>query len=363
MTASTPTTKSSGASSMAELMAKQSGTPVTFQKRDTVKGIVSKFNKKEMLVNLQAKGEAIVLEKDPRLMKSLRHYVKEGDEVEVTIISVESDSGQPVVSLRRYVDNLVWKSVEELKKSQDQVEVTVGEVTRGGYVVTSDTGLSGFIPNSHTVGQSLVANQRVKVSVADYNKEDRKIIFSQKSTLSADVFEKATALLKKGDKVQVTVVNGTNFGFFVTTPVTIDEKEQLLEGLIHISELTWDKVEEITGMYKVGQTFEASVLGFDKDSKRVDFSVKRLTSDPFEKVKEQFPVDTKVQGTVTKLEDGNVYLELEDGVHGIVKKEKVPPTTTYEVGSKVNATVISHDGRRRRIELSPVLLEKPLMYR
>ena len=157
----------------------------------------------------------------------------------------------------------------------------------------------------------------------------------------------------------VTVVNGTTFGYFVTVPV--DDKE--VEGLIHISELSWDKVEEIAGMYKPGEKLEAVVLGFDKDSRRIDLSIKRLTADPFEQIKEKYPVDTKVQGTVAKLEDGNVHLELEGGVAGIIKKEKVPPTTTYEVGSSVNATVSSHDARRRRIELVPVLLEKPLMYR
>lgn len=358
------TSSNKGATSMAELMARQSAAPVTFQKGDSVKGTVTRLSKKEILVDLSAKGEAIVVEKDQRLMRSLKHFVKEGDTVEATIISVESESGQPIVSLRKFVDNLMWEAVEALKKSQEQIEVTVTESTRGGYVVTSEEGFSGFIPNSHTSGQSLSVGDHVKVSVADYNKDDRKIIFSQKSTLPLEEFEKVTKQLKKGEKVTATVTNGTNFGYFVTFSVTVDGKEQPLEGLIHISELSWDKVEDISGLYKGGEKLEAVVVGVDKDSRRVDLSIKRLSADPFEKLKEQFPVDKKVQGTVTKVEDGNVYLSLdEEGTEGLIKKEKVPPTATYAVGSTISATVASHDARRRRIELVPVLLEKPLMYR
>ncbi len=130
------------ATSMAELMARQSAAPVTFKKGDKVKGIVTRLSKKEILVNLSAKGEAIVIEKDPRLMKSLKKFVKEGDEVEATIISVESESGQPVVSLRNYVNNLMWNKIEALKKNQEPIQVNVTEVTRGGYVVVSDEGFS-----------------------------------------------------------------------------------------------------------------------------------------------------------------------------------------------------------------------------
>lgn len=354
-----PSTNSGQAATMAELMAKQSVTPVTFQKGDTVTGTVTRFNKKEILVDLSAKGEALVVEKDPRLMQALKHYVKEGDKVEATIITAESESGQAIVSLRKFVDNLMWKEVEKLKKSQELVEVTVNESTRGGLVVSSDTGMSGFIPNSHTVGQNLTIGSKVKVSVADYNRDDRKVIFSQKSTLPLEEFEKAAKQLKKGEKVKATIVNGTNFGYFVTVSVNGQE----LEGLIHISELAWEKVEDIAGLYQVGDEVEAVILGVDKDSRRVDLSVKRLTQDPFEKIKEQYPLDTKVTGRVTKIEDGNVYLTLDDGVEALMKKEKVPANTTYTTDQTVSATVTSHDSRRRRLEVVPVLLEKPLMYR
>ena len=88
-----------------------------------------------------------------------------------------------------------------------------------------------------------------------------------------------------------------------------------------------------------------------------------VTGDAFEKIKEQFPVDKKTKGTVLRVEDGNIILDLGDGVEGMIKKEKVPPTTTYSEGQSVNVTVAALDARRRRVELTPVLLEKPLTYR
>jgi small subunit ribosomal protein S1 len=356
---------------MAELMAKHQGSIVALRKGDIVSGKITKLTKNEITVDLHAKGEAIVMERDPHIMRNLLSHLSVGQEVDVSVISPESESGQPVVSLRRFIDNLLWKEVEALKQSQEQVNVTISEVTRGGYVVSSALGVSGFLPNSHTsfAKEDLSVGKTIKASIADLNREDNKVIFSQKTTLPLEEYEKAVAALKVGQRVQATISNIASFGLFVTIAPFADQPEKLMDGLIHISEVSWNKVDDLTSLYKVGQTIEASVLGFDKDSRRVDLSIKRLSADPFEELKEQFPVDKKVQGTVARTEDGNIYVDLgpstDSGqvVEGMIRKEKVPPTTTYAVGSTINATVSSLDARRRRIELVPVLLEKPLMYR
>lgn len=359
-------TTSGKASSMAELMAKHSGNIVALKKGDTVKGKITKLTKNEILVDLHSKGEALVIEKDPRLMRQLQNTIKIGDEVEVNVISPESESGQPIVTLRNFMEDKIWAAVEKLKQSQEQVQATVLEVTKGGYVLSSDEGLSGFLPNSHTSfsqAQSLAAGKSIKVSVADYNKDDQKIIFSQKTTLSLEDYEKLTKTLKSGDKVKGTISHVANFGLFVSLTPFSDQPEKTVDGLIHISEISWERTEDILSLYTAGTEVEASVIGFDRDSRRVDLSLKRLTEDPFEKIKQQFPVDKKVSGKVVRTEDGNIILALTDDVEGMIKKEKVPPATTYEVGQSVTATVSALDTRRRRIELVPVLLEKPLMYR
>ncbi len=213
------------------------------------------------------------------------------------------------------------------------------------------------------MGETPAPGERLKVFIADYNQDDHKIIFSQKNSLSVEDFEKISKELKKGERVKVTITNGTNFGYFVSFPVKIEKKSIDLEGLIHISELSWGKVDDISELYQSGDEVEAVVLGFDRDSRRVDFSLKRLSKDPFEEIKEKYPLEKKIEGVIARIEDGNIYLTLEEGLEGLIKKEKISPTANYSVGSTISATVTNHDSRRRRIELVPVLLEKPLMYR
>lgn len=354
--------KNSGATSMAELMAKHSAKPiVALKKGDIVKGRIIHMGKREILVDVQAKGQAIVMERDPRILHSIKSLLSEGQDVEVSIISPESESGQPVVSLRRFVHNLIWNRLDELKKSQGKVDVAIQEVTKGGFVVETKDGLSGFLPNSHTSTAQgpLAVGKTINVSIADLNREDNKIIFSQKTTMTLDEFNALVAEFQKGTKVKGEIASVTNFGYFVL----LNKADKTVDGLIHISEVSWERSDESLNLYKQGDEVEAVVIGVDRDARRVDLSLKRLIADPFEKIKEEFPLEKQVSGEVMRTEDGNIFVDLGNGVEGLIKKEKVPPTTVYEAGQTVTATVSAHDQRRRRIELTPVLKEKPLMYR
>ncbi len=357
------TTKSSGATTMAELMAKAQAKPmVSFKKGDLVKGIITKLSKREILIDLQGKSQAVVLEKDPHILRSIMSNLSEGQDIEVSILSPESETGQPVVSLRRYINNIIWKRLEEAKKSQEKIGVKIDEVTRGGFVVSTAEGLSGFLPNSHTIASNgpLTVGKQIQASIADLNKEDNKIIFSQKTTMSAEEFAALSSSFKPKTKTTGEVSSITNFGYFVL--LHPQGSDQTIDGLIHISELSWSRVEDVSGLFKVGETIEVYVIGVDRDARRVDLSIKRLTADPFESIKEQYPLEKQVSVRVARTEDGNVFVEVGQG-EGIIKKEKVPPMTAYEPGQTISATVTAYDSRRRRVELTPVLKEKPLMYR
>lgn len=349
---------------MAELMARQSAKSlVALKKGDYIKGRLTKLGKKEMLVDLQAKGDAIVLEHDPKMLKNIHNFLKEGQEVEVSVISPESEGGQPVVSLRRFIQNIIWSNLEELKKSQEKIEVSITESTKGGFVVLTADGQSGFLPNSHSNSSQgvLSVGKKIQVTIADLNREDNKVIFSQKTTMTPEEYSEAAKEFAKGSRIKGEISSVTNFGYFVLLhPKSLDKT---IDGLIHISEVSWERSDDLLSLYKVGDEVEVIVIGLDRDSRRVDLSLKRLAADPFEKLKEEYPVDKQVLAKIVRIEDGNIYLDLGDGTEGLIKKEKVPPTATYEVGQNLSATVVSHDFRRRRIELTPVLKEKPLMYR
>lgn len=348
---------------MAQLLAKQKTHVVPLHRGDAIKGTITKLTKSEILVDVNAKSEAVVLERDKKLLNRMLSSLKEGDEVTVTVLNPESDTGSPLVSLRRFIEENSWQELTELQKKGEQLEVTVLEVTKGGYVVGIENGLAGFLPFSHASyreGQQLTSGTTTQATILEMTREDNKIIFSQKNTFTDGEFAAVMKQFPRGQKMSSTIANVAPFGIFVLIPIN---EKKTIDGLIHISEIAWEKVDDLASLYKSGDTVEAVVIGYDKEAKRIDLSVKQLTADPFEEIMKQFPVDKKVSGTVSKISGGNVYVSLAEGIEGVIRKEKVPPTVTYTEGQAINITVSDIDKRRHRIELAPVLLEKPLGYR
>jgi ribosomal protein S1 len=147
----------------------------------------------------------------------------------------------------------------------------------------------------------------------------------------------------------------------------LPQKVGALEGFVHISEVSWDKVDAITDLYSVGQVIEAVIVKFDIDGKRIHLSLKRLTKDPFEAIAEEFTADKRVSGTVVKVDDTGVTLTLTtksgEAIEGFIRKEKIPPMTTYSSGQEASVIVSEVDKRRHRLVLVPALLEKPIGYR
>lgn len=365
----TPHTNPSNANSaMAKLMAAHQNKFVTLKKGETVKAKLTKLTSSEILVDAGAKTEAHVLERDKRIVNTILSTFKVGEIVEVNVLNPESESGQPIVSLRRYLGNMAWEKLEEYQKKTEQIEVTVKDATKAGYLVETVFGISGFLPQSHIAYSTdgVTPGQNLMVTVLELNRKDNKVIFSQKKTMSADDFAKLSKQFKVGEKVTVTVTNVTPFGIFVALPLAKNDTDKTdLEGFIHISETSWDKVADITSTYTPGQKLEAVLSRFDSETRRVSLSIKRLTADPFEKLMETYPVDKKVTGSVVRIEDGDVALVLNDdeSIEGIIKKDKIPMGTTYTVGQTVNLTISDYDKRKHRIIVAPILLEKPMGYR
>lgn len=359
----TPTNNSSkAATSMAELLKKSTTALPSFKKGEIIEGVITKLTSGEILVDINAKAEAVVLEKEKRLLNSLLSSLKVGDRVKVQILNPESDMGYPVVSLRRFLDEAVWKKLDELKNKKEVIEVVVDEATKGGFLVSSKDGMSGFLPNSHVTfkddPQSLVGS-RVKVVVFELDRAAHRVVFSQKHTVTSSDFEKEVSSLKPGQKVKAKITNIAPFGVFVL--LTADGKT--VEGFIHISEVSWENVADLNVLYKPGEEVEASVIGIDKEARRINLSVKRLKEDPFDRLSVNYPVDKKVTAEVSNVINTGVVVILEDGISGIIKKEKIPPTVSFKAGDSVDAVVSGIDKRARRILLVPVLQAKPIGYR
>jgi small subunit ribosomal protein S1 len=358
----------SSGSTMAKLLASYKSPFVNLTRGEMVEGTVTKLTKQEILVDVKAKSEALVIEKDKRMHRLLMETLHVGDKVMATVINPESEAGIPLVSLRKFVEGKSWGVLEQARDAHQNVNVTITDATKGGYVVVTDGGLSGFLPHSHTTfqQQQLTPGKSLSVSVLELNKNDNKIIFSQKTAISPADFKKLSGQFPVGQKISATIANIAAFGIFVTLPLEggdLPNGLDSLDGLIHISEIAWDKTSDINEKYAVGDVIEAVVIKHDIDARRVDLSIKRLTSDPFEEIAKQFSVDRRVSGTVKEIVGGAVYVELGEGVEGIIRKEKVPVNASYTVGQSVTATVSEVDSRRHKIYLTPVLMEKPIGYR
>lgn len=361
-----PSTSSGQMSAMAQLLAKHQNKFVTLKKGESIKAKLTKLTPKEILVDAGAKTEALVLERDKRIVQTIMKQFKVGDTVDVNVLNPESDSGQPIVSLRRYLGNLAWENLEELQKTSSQLEIVIKDSSKAGYVVDTAFGISGFLPQSHVAysQDGLSVGQTVKGRVLELNREDNKVIFSQKQLLSEEEFAALTKQFKAGEKMKVIVTTVTPFGLYVALPKTKDAKsDNELEGFIHISEASWDKIADLNEMFSSGDEIDAVLTKFDNETRRVSLSIKRLTADPFETLIEKYPVDTKVKGTVTQIVDGDVLFSFGEGGEGILRKDKIAPGTSYTEGQAVNLTIADHDKRKHRILVSPVLLEKPMGYR
>jgi len=249
------------ASSMAELMKNVQSQFISPKKGQVIDGTITKLTPAEILVDIGAKTEAQVLEKDRRLLKNLLSGLKVGDKVSVSVLNPESDFGNPVVSLRRFMDERLWGGAEELKNKKEILEGVVTQVSRGGFMVTTDNGIQGFLPNSQSTISSNSEGTKIKVSVLEIDKAERKIIFSQKEAAAED-FEDAIKELKIDQKIDSIISNIAPFGIFLSIP--IDGKN--VEGFIKK-----DKVPVGTS-YEVGNKIQTVVSEFDKKNQRVILS-------------------------------------------------------------------------------------------
>lgn len=351
------------AQTMADLMKSAEKTSfVSLQKGQKIQGTITKLTPQEILVDIGAKTEAVVLEKDKRLLRNLLSSLKVGESAEVSVLNPESDMGNPVVSLRKFIGDRIWEKLAELQKKKTVIKVNVNDSTKGGFLVSSKDGFSGFLPNSQIsyieTDQNLVGNE-IDVIVLELSRQSQKVIFSNKAIGGSEDFDKEVKSFKIEQKISTTISNTTPFGIFTL----IEGKKGNIEGFIHISEVSWEKIAQVPSELKPGEKIEAIIIGFDKKTSRVNLSLKRLNKDPFEEKLEKFSKDQKVSAKISKVLITGVLVDLGEGIEGIIKKEKIPPTVKYEVGSEVNATVLEVDKKKHRVNLSPVLKEKPIGYR
>ena len=347
------------AKSMAELMSLHAKMPL-LQKGSVVEGIVKKLSSSEITLDIGFKSDALVLEFDKKNVENLLKLLKVGDKVKASVLSPESEEGFPVVSLRRTLEGLILAGLEDVYKKNSPLEVTVSESTRGGFFATTSEGLRGFLPASQILRDFTMIGKRIKVKIIEFDREKKRLIFSEKALLYITDPSEIERYIEKDKTVKAVIENVAPHGLYVL----ISPKEGItIEGFVHISEVSYQRIENIQEMYKRQDAIDAVVLGVDQENRRVNLSIKKLEKDNFEDIKKKYIKGGTVKGVVQEVRSRGVTLELEIGVTGFISATKIPTGATYQKGETVDGEVTGVDERRRLVLIAPILKAKPIGYR
>lgn len=369
--AKTTQNKTSGASTMEELLGQAGYSFKGFKRGDHVTGVVSEISGRSVYVDVGGKTEGIVAEKEYELSKDYMKTLKVGDKVEAVVVSPESDAGQIVLSIKRAAADSRWKLFEEAMKNNATITVKGKEMNRGGLLVEAE-GVFGFIPSSQ-FSRAVVENpaaltgQSVEVKVIEVDREQNRLVLSEKAVTEAEEVEarkKALGLVEVGKIYKGLVAGIVPFGAFVSVKIGKGKTTQSLEGLVHISEISWEKVEDVSKVLKEGDETDVKVIGMDEDTGKLALSIKQLTDDPWKAKAAKYPVDSKHAGKVVKMMPYGVIVNLEKGIEGLIHASKMPAEMVFVENQEIEVFVESMDTEKRRLSLGVVVKDtKGMIYK
>ncbi|WP_128894459.1 30S ribosomal protein S1 [Longirhabdus pacifica] len=330
----------------------------TLKAGDAVTGKIVKIDDDQVFVDIGYKYDGIIPIRELSSVKvgAAEDAVKVDQTVEAKIISVDDEKEQLILSKRAIDGENAWEQLEEKLNNNEIFEATVADVVKGGLVV--DVGIRGFVPASmvelHFVEDfSDYQGRTLRLKVKELDKEANKVILSQKDVLQAEQEETKKEVMGKlevGQELEGTVQRLTKFGAFVDIGG--------VDGLVHISELSWKHVKEPSEVVKEGDKVNVKVLKVEQEAGKISLSMKQAQPGPWESVTEDFSEGTEVEGTVKRIADFGAFVELKDGVEGLVHISQIAnkhistPHEVLTVGNKVNVKILEINTDAKRISLS-----------
>jgi small subunit ribosomal protein S1 len=326
---------------------------------DVVEGVVTSVRKHEVWIDLGAKGVGIVMRREI----GYGQVLEPGQSITVSVIDPEMDEGYALLSMKRAVKDRGWDELQRVFDAQEIVEIVPYDANRGGLLVELE-GIRGFLPVSQLAAghyprvsgadkdeilQKLNAlvNQTLRVRILDVSRKDNKLIFSEKEAVKDDM-QARFAELKVGDVVEGVVTGVIDFGAFVN----VDG----IEGLIHISEISWERVDNPRNYVKVGDTVKAKIIAIDKD--RLSLSLKQMSEDPWLSEVKAFKKGDIVEGKITRITPFGAFVQLSSSVEALVHvsemgdDEAIDPEKIFQLNEKKQFKVIDIDTENRKIALS-----------
>lgn len=326
---------------------------------DVVEGVVNTVKKHEVWVDLGANGLGVVMRREVAHGQSL----EVGQEIVTSVVEPEIEEGYALLSMRRAVKDRGWDELQRVHESGEIITITPYDANRGGLLIELE-GIRGFLPVSQLsagnyprvsgadkdeILQKLnqLINKQIRVRILDVNRKENKLIFSEKEAIKDDMQDKF-AKLKVGDEVEGVVTGVIDFGAFVN----VDG----IEGLIHISEISWERVEDPKKYVKTGDEIKAKIIAIDKD--RLSLSLKQMTGDPWLEEVKAFNKDDTVEGKVTRITPFGAFVQLSPSVEALVHvsemsdEEGVDPEKIFQLNETKSFKVIDIDLEGRKIALS-----------
>lgn len=328
---------------------------------DVIEGKITSVRKHEIWVDLGANGVGVVMRRE------IGHgqKIEEGETVTVSVVDPELDEGYALLSMKRAAKDRGWDEIQRLFDSQEIVEIMAYDANRGGLLVEME-GIRGFLPVSQLAADhyprvsgadkdeilqklNALVNIPLRTRILDANRKENKLIFSEKEAIKDDMQTRLTEL-KVDDIVQGVVTGVIDFGAFVNV--------QGIEGLIHISEISWERVEDPRDYIKTGQEVEAKIIAIDKD--RLSLSLKQMSDDPWLGEVKKFKKDDTVEGKITRITPFGAFVQLSSSVEALVHvsemnegaEDAADPAEIFKLNEKKQFKIIDIDTENRKIALS-----------
>lgn len=344
---------------MDELLAGADASAKQLVAGEVVTGTVLSLKKHEVLIDLGAQGVGFV----PRREVGFSRNINEGDEVSASVVDTELENGMSLLSLRKAAKDRGWEEVATRLEAGEVIEIQPYDANRGGLLVEYE-GVRGFLPVSQLsaehyprVGSSdkdeilqrlnSLVGKTMKVRILDADRKANKLIFSEKEAVKdglAERFEK----LAIGDEVEGVVTGVVDFGVFVNV--------EGIEGLVHISEISWERVNNPSDYVKTGQTIKAKIIAIDKD--RLSLSMKQLTQDPWLTEVDKFTKGDKIEGTVTRITPFGAFVQISPAIEALVHiselgdSNDVDPEKVFTLNECKEFVILDIDKDNRKISLS-----------
>src|SRR5438132_7218848 len=338
-----------------------------FQEGDVVSGSVVRIDNDEVLVDIGYKSEGVIPAGELSIRKSVDPHdeVSLGEEVDALVLTKEDQDGRLILSKKRARFEKAWRRIEAAAESGEPVEGAVIEVVKGGLII--ELGVRGFLPAS-LVDIRRVQNlddflgQKIECKVIELNRSRNNVVLSRRAVLEEErkeVRQQILDRLQPGQIVERAISNIVDFGAFVD----LDG----IDGLIHISELSWSHVNHPSEILSIGQVVPVKALDIDRERQRISLGLKQTQADPWQRVLDTYNLGDEIEGKVTKVVSFGAFVEILDGVEGLVHiSELAPhhvesPREIVHPGDVIRVRILEIDSERRRLSLSAKRVEDQVL--